>query len=233
MSPVFISVPNGSLVSEFLRNILNVWDNDHVLVYCIWRTVAYCWLHYEVSEFLWVFIKYQILSHVLISLLKFFWLYRSSYEWLLFSCDVRGWTWNAHDDMSGFLVLHFHLNRMVDQRWRTAAILLVWKPAHTGNTYYISETSTPLKYVLRSTNMTLHKVYLKNQNLPNLQTKKATKYVGKKWRSCRFMRTLPTGNTSNPPTCLVAPLISQPSLDISPIWIATIAKVRNLQLDLV
>jgi hypothetical protein len=52
--------------SEFLRDTLNIWDNDSALVYCIWRRMtASWWLHYRVNKFLWVFIKHQIVSYVL------------------------------------------------------------------------------------------------------------------------------------------------------------------------
>jgi hypothetical protein len=43
-----------------------MWDNDCALVYCISRrTIASRWLHYGVIEFLWVFVKHQIMSYVL------------------------------------------------------------------------------------------------------------------------------------------------------------------------
>jgi hypothetical protein len=41
------------------------------------------------------------------------------------------------------------------------------------------------KKALRSTNITWPKVCLKNPNQPNMGTKKATKYVGKKRSYCR------------------------------------------------
>jgi hypothetical protein len=45
-------------------------------------------------------------------------------------------------------------------------------------------------------------VGLENQNYPNMHTKKAIKYVGKKQRSCRLTLTPLTENTRNPPTYL-------------------------------
>jgi hypothetical protein len=69
---VMVSFENGpdiemvSNVSEFLLDTVNIWDNDSALVYCIWRrAVASWWLHYGVTEFLWIFIKHQIMSYVL------------------------------------------------------------------------------------------------------------------------------------------------------------------------
>jgi hypothetical protein len=43
--------------------------------------------------------------------------------------------------------------------------------------------------------------------------KKATKYVGKKWRSCRLNQTPHTGNTRNPPTCVWYIIWS-----VNPLW---------------
>jgi hypothetical protein len=91
-------------VSECFGNTPNIWDNDHAMIYCIWRRmVASHWLHYGVSEFLWVFGGIRSCLMFLISMLKFFWsdiwpwLYWSSCERLLFSHDVGSWTWNADD----------------------------------------------------------------------------------------------------------------------------------------
>jgi hypothetical protein len=54
-------VPN---VSEFLRNSLNIRNDDSALVYCVWRGMISCrWLHYRVHEFLWIFIEHQIMSY--------------------------------------------------------------------------------------------------------------------------------------------------------------------------
>jgi hypothetical protein len=58
------------------------------------------------------------------------------------------------------------------------------------------------KYALRNTNITWHRVCLKNQNSHNMCVKKATKYAGMKQRSCRFKQTLHTENTRNLSTCL-------------------------------
>jgi hypothetical protein len=45
-------------------------------------------------------------------------------------------------------------------------------------------------------------IAIQNLNLPNMGTRKATKYVGMKRRSCRSNQTPHTGNTRNPPTFL-------------------------------
>jgi hypothetical protein len=67
------------------------------------------------------------------------------------------------------------------------------------------------------------------QGLLNMHMKNATKYVAK-WRFCRLNWTSSKGNIKNPPTSLVAHLISQHSLDISPIWTPICeAEVRELQ----
>jgi hypothetical protein len=65
-----------------------------------------------------------------------------------------------------------------------------------------------------------------------MRAKKAIKYVGKKRRSCRLNQIPPTGNTKKSVhMSLVDHPISQPSLDISPIWTPIIAaEVRKLQL---
>jgi hypothetical protein len=47
---------------------------------------------------------------------------------------------------------------------------------------------------------------------------KATWYVRKEQSSCRLNQTFHTGNTWNPPTSLIDHPVSQPNLDISPIW---------------
>jgi hypothetical protein len=55
-----------SSASEFLGDTINIWDNDSALVYCICRrTVAARCLHYVVKGFFRIFIKDQIMSHVL------------------------------------------------------------------------------------------------------------------------------------------------------------------------
>jgi hypothetical protein len=82
--------------------------------------------------------------------------------------------------------------------------------------------------------MTLSKIYLKNQNLPNMQMKKATKIC---WQEAKVLQVYVTTTyrkyKESTYMSLVAHLISQPSLDISPIWTVIIAKVRDIQLSLV
>jgi hypothetical protein len=61
-----LDIETVSNASKFLRGALSIWVNDSALVYWISRrTVASRWLHYGVSEFSSVFIKHQIVSHVL------------------------------------------------------------------------------------------------------------------------------------------------------------------------
>jgi hypothetical protein len=59
-------IETGSNASEFLGDTLNMLDNDTVLLYCAWkRAVTSRWIHYGGNEFLWAFIKQQIVSDVL------------------------------------------------------------------------------------------------------------------------------------------------------------------------
>jgi hypothetical protein len=56
------AIETVSSVTEILTNS----HSDRALVYCIWRrAVASHWLHYGVRDLLWVFIKHQIMAHVL------------------------------------------------------------------------------------------------------------------------------------------------------------------------
>jgi hypothetical protein len=66
---------------------------------------------------------------------------------------------------------------------------------------YIGETSRPLEVRISEHKYNLTQGLLE-KNQPNTPTKKATKYVGMKRRSCRLNQTLHTGNTRNPPACL-------------------------------
>jgi hypothetical protein len=61
--PNIEAVPSAS---EFFGNTPNVWDSDRTIICFIrGRTVASPWLHHGINKFLWVFIKYQIMSCVL------------------------------------------------------------------------------------------------------------------------------------------------------------------------
>jgi hypothetical protein len=54
-------VPNAS---EFLRDVLNIRDDDSALVYCVRRGSILCrCLYYRVNEFLWVFTEHQIMFY--------------------------------------------------------------------------------------------------------------------------------------------------------------------------
>jgi hypothetical protein len=49
--PEIETVSSGS---EFFGDTLDMWDNNHALLYCILRReVASQWLHYRVNEFFW------------------------------------------------------------------------------------------------------------------------------------------------------------------------------------
>jgi hypothetical protein len=80
-------------MSEFFGNTL-AYDNDHAMIYCIWRrAVASPWLHYGINIFLWLFIKYQIMSYVLnfpVKILLLLIYDLGSAEWLFFSCYGSG-----------------------------------------------------------------------------------------------------------------------------------------------
>jgi hypothetical protein len=94
--------------------------------------------------------------------------------------------------------------------------------------YYNSETSRLLEVCIKEQKYKLTQGLMKNQNDPNMRTKKAKKYVGVKRRSCRLNQTPHTGNTKNLPTYLTDHPISQPRLDISPIWTPVItAEVKK------
>jgi hypothetical protein len=42
-----------------------IWDNDHDMTCSISRMVAFLWVHNGISEFLWVFSRYQIMFYFL------------------------------------------------------------------------------------------------------------------------------------------------------------------------
>jgi hypothetical protein len=85
-----------SMCLDFSGIPLNIRDNNSALVYCIWRIIASRRLHYRVSEFLWVFIKHQMVFSCSQFCCrnssgpdKWPWLDWQNYEWLPFLCD---WT---------------------------------------------------------------------------------------------------------------------------------------------
>jgi hypothetical protein len=86
-----------SNASEFLGDTLNTRDNDNVLIYRIWRTVASLWLHDVVNEFFMVFIKHQM-SYVLNFVVEIILILTYNLGSTL-SRGVGGSTWNADNDM--------------------------------------------------------------------------------------------------------------------------------------
>jgi hypothetical protein len=96
---------------------------------------------------------------------------------------------------------------------------------------YISETSRLLEVRIKEYKYNMTQGLLENQNYLNMHMKKATKYVERSEGLADLTKNTYRKYKESVNMSLVAHPISQPSLDISPIWTPIIvAEVRKLQL---